>query len=283
MEESRKLLVGVAIAVAIVVGLSAFSWTGREVEGEKNKDYKKFLQNIDKSITSARFGKDPSSSLKSAQTNYKNLVKNEDFENDSPLFTQDNEIKSSFNTLIGQKENLELSEVKTLREKVVEMGTKIGADLPITYDFSTFFILGIAISLAFLSSVACKMLIDWERLEDEKKTVEKWEEKIREAKSKKGKKTQKLELENDKAKNAKRKVWGISIKQAVFYIAPFVLLLPVLKFVYGDWIVAQLPFDWFTSGAFQMIGVSFKYIGWYIFSFFGFAYIWRNLLLREEK
>ncbi len=276
-------MVGVAVAIAIVVGLSAFAWKGREVEGEKNKEYKKFLQNMDESITSARFGRDPSSSLESAQTNYKTLVKNEDFENDSPLFTQDNEIKSSFNTLISQKENTELSEVKTLREKVIGMGTELGADLPITYEFSTLFILGIVISLTFLSSVACKMLIDWEKLEDEKKTVEEWEEKIREAKSGKGKKARKLELENDKAKKAKRKVWGISIKQAVFYIAPFVLLLSVLKFVYGDWIVAQLPFDWFTSGAFQMIGVSFKYIGWYIFSFFGFAYVWRNLLLREEK
>ncbi len=283
IKESQKLLIGVLLAVAIVVGLSYFAWSEREIEDEQNRDYKKFLQNMDKSMSSVRLGWDPSSSLKSAQSNYNNLLQDEDFDNGSDLFVLDNEIKNSFSNLISIKENARTNQVRSLRKDGTSMGESIGASLPFTYKFSSLIIVIISISLAFLSTVGCKVLIDWERLEDDKKTVEELEEKIREAQRGKGKRKRKMEMESGEAKKAKQRVWASSIKQAVFYLAPFLLGLPFLGFVYSDWIVAWLPFNWFTSGMFQSIGVSLNYLGWYGLLFFGFGFIWRELLISGEE
>ncbi len=284
MKESQKLLVGVLLAVAIVVGISAFVWMDGRIEDEKETRYKRVLQGMDKSISDLRFDSDPSSSLKGARDSYTTLVENEGFENDSPLFILDNEIKGSFQNLIDKKSNAKISQVKSLRKDVIEMGGSLGVSLSLAYRFSPFFIVILTISIAFISTAACRILIDWEKLEDAKKSVEKWEEKIREAQRGKGKKKRKLELEGDKLKEAKEKVWANSVKQAFFYLAPLILVLPLLKFVYGSWVVVRLPFNWFNSGMMQqLIGVSFKYLGWYLLSFFGFAYIWREVLISEEK
>lgn len=283
MKESRKLLIGVVVAVAIIIGLAAFTWNDKEVKG-REEDYKLFLQNLGSSVRISRLGGDPSSSLKSAQNNYSNLVEGENFENDSPLSDLDGDIKNSFNTFISKKENAETSKVKSLRKDGASMGERLGVSLRVTYQFSSLIIIILAVLLTFISTVACKMLIDWEKLKEKKEFIEEWEQKILEAKRKKGKKRRKLETKDKEIRSAKERVWGTSIKQAVFYLAPLILLLAFFKLLYSDWIIAWVPFDWFASGMLrQFLGVSFRYLGWSLLAFFGFAQIWREFLLSEEK
>lgn len=158
----------------------------------------------------------------------------------------------------------------------VEIGRRGG-----TADYSNLIILSSAILLTFLSTVLCRMSVDWERLKNAKETVKGWKKEIREAKQRKGKKRRKLELRNEEARKEYENTWLLTIKQSIFYLAPFFLFSALWGILYGNQTIVKLPFDWFSSGAFNWIGGSLSFFGWFFLTYFVFAYTWRTILLRK--
>ncbi len=277
LEGSKQLMIGLLVALAVLVGATAItldSWGGVE---EKNRDYKNLLNNIDHTIASMRLGDDASGYLNSAEGNYESIVSGRTFENGSDLQELHKEIENTFSSLRGG--GVSIIELFDLRSNASEMAVSLGASIPLAFHFPPLIVLMFSISLAFLATLLCRLKVDWEELTKVKDSFDEWKKRMMEAKRKKGKKKRKLELKDEERREKQLKIWKISIKQAVFYLAPFFLLLPLISLVYGEWIIAWLPFNWFTSGFLKAIGVSLGSIGWFAFTYFVFAWIWRDILV----
>ncbi|KXA99191.1 hypothetical protein AKJ41_05830 [candidate division MSBL1 archaeon SCGC-AAA259O05] len=149
-------------------------------------------------------------------------------------------------------------------------------------DYSNLIILSSAILVTFISTVLCRVSVDWIRLESAKEAVEDWKKEMRKAQQRKSKKRRKLELQDEEARKEYEKTWLVTIKQSIFYLAPFFLFLAMWGYFYGGQTVVELPFGWFSSGALQWIGESLGFLGWFFLSYFGFAYVWRKLLLTDR-
>lgn len=158
----------------------------------------------------------------------------------------------------------------------------VGIEGGIVSDYSNLIILSSGILLTFLSTVLCRVSIDWDRLRDAKKSIENWKKEIRKARQRKGKKQRKLELRNEEARKEYEATWLLTIKQTIIYLAPFFLFSAWWGYIYGGQTVVELPFDWFSSGVFQWIGESLGFFGWFLLSYFGFAYTWRKFLLTDR-
>lgn len=283
MEEKQKLLIASIVALAISVGAFTIAWNTHAIREDKNQTYKNLVNNVNKSIQSTRMGQDPSNSLKNVQSNYGNLTSEENFSDTLDLQLLDNQIENNLNLLIDKKENARTVEILNLRNKIFQITNELNTELPFAYKYSPLIILLISTPLALVSTVLCRFLINWDKLREAKENLEKWKSEIKEAQRTRGKKKRKLELEEKNVEKNERKIWGISIKQATFYLGPFALFLALLTFLYGDWIVAWLPFNWFNSGVLQSIGVSFNYFGWFVLTYFGFAQVWRSILIPKTE
>lgn len=280
LEGSQKLMVGLIASLVILAATSAVTLSSRGRLKENNEEYKSLLYNIDHTLASIRIGDDPSGYLNSAEADYDSLVSGRTFENGSKLQELHREIKGTFSSIMGGEE-ISLKELSDFRLKVSSMATSMGASIPLAFCYPPLIVLGFSISLAFLATLLCRLEVDWEALEEAKDSLEEWKKRMLEAKQKKGKKRRKLEMEDEERSKKQTKIWKISIKQAVFYLAPFFLILPWLGSVYGEWRVAWLPFNWFSSGLLKSIGVSLGWLGWFVFTYFGFAWVWRYILISE--
>ncbi|KXB05801.1 hypothetical protein AKJ51_04765 [candidate division MSBL1 archaeon SCGC-AAA382A20] len=279
MNKSRKLLIGTILSILVAVAIFGITWSGRDQLNKKNTNYSKISKNLRKSVELVKIGNDPSDSLKNSLEQYNKMVKGENFENQ--LETLNGEIKSFFNSLISQGKEVKVEKIGNLNKKIGTMASKLGIGLPIAYKYPSMLILCLSVSLAFIGNYLCRKFIDWKKLEEDKESLSNFRKKYRESKRKKGKKKRKLELQEEDYEDIQRNIWQVSIKQAIFYLPFFVIFLAWLGFVYGDWIVAFLPFNWLSSGLLRYIGVSFNYYGWFFLSFFGFAYFWREILVPE--
>lgn len=277
---SRKLLVGLLVSLAILAGATAVTFSSWGELEEKNEEYKSLLYNVDHALVSIRIGDDPSGYLNSAESNYDAIISGQTFENGSKLKELNREIKKTFSSLSAGGET-SLDELFNFRSNVSSMATRVGASIPLAFCYPSLIVLTFSISLAFLATLLCRLGVDWETLKEANNTLEEWKKSMLGAKRKKGKKRRKLELEDEERRRKQTKIWKISIKQAVFYLAPFLLFLPWLGLVYGEWTVAWFPFDWFSSGLLKSIGVSLGLLGWFVFTYFGFAWVWRDVLISE--
>lgn len=278
MKYSRKILVGSVIAFVLFAGLFSITVSAQGGVSGRNKDYKNTLEKLNSSFRSARLDEDTSSSLKDVKSQYEELVSKENFETQPELSNLDNQIMNIFNQgKIGE------GDVRSLKDKVSDMSTELGVGIPFAFQYPSLIILAMSFVLAFFANLLCRGLPDWEGFWSARERIEELRRKIDKAREgKRGKKGKEIELREEDIEKNQRKIWAVSIKQAGFYLAPFFLLLAWLLYIYGDWTVVWLPFNWFTSGAFESIGVSLSSFGWFIFTYFGFAQVWRKVLVPEE-
>lgn len=282
MDESQKILVSTVLATVLLIGLIGATLSGAGGQSASDEKYKDILGNLDGSARALRFRNSPSNALSTAQSQYKNLVKAEDLENNSDILSLDNKIKNSFSYLVSRGENANADRVYDLRNKVSELAGSLGMGLPFAFKYAAPIVFGISILLAFLLTILCMGLTDWEGLEEAKRILEERRKEMGEASRRKGKGKQRFEQKKKELRNKRRKIWAVNIKQAVFYLAPFSLFLAWLGQLYGDWTIVWLPFDWLSSGAFRSIGVSLGVFGWLLLSYFGFAQLWREFLLPKR-
>lgn len=279
MKESRKLLLGSIVALGLVIGLIVVTSDAQNVSNEETRRYKSLVGNFDDSIRKLRLGGNPASALNGVRTKYSGLVSGENFDNGSYLYNLNAQIKDTFNSLIfGGGGGVSLDNLRALKGKVSTMASQLGIGLPFAYSHPALVVLLFSISLGFLGTYLCKRLIRWEKLKSAKRNLEEWRRKMRKAKRKKGKKKRKSELKGEEIRDEQRKLWTISIKQAIFYLALFAVFFAWIGYVFGNWTVAWLPFDSLSS----LTGISLDYFGWFLLTYFGFAYIWRVVLLPER-
>ncbi len=279
MKKSQRNLLGIILAIIVVIGLAAVTVNSLNSREDGNKAYGA-LKRLDDSYSAVIVEEDPKSSLRNAQNWYDSIVASENFDDRPQLKNLDNDISQSFEGLISDSGNASGGEIRTLREKVVSMGNYLGIELPFGYGYSHIVILGLSLGLSFLVTVLCRRVIDWDKLREAKRLVEEWDRKIRKARrEKKGKKKRKLETKSDEITVNEEKIWIINGKQAVFYLSVFLVFLAWLTYVYSGWTVVWLPFTWFGSGSLSAIGVSLGSFGWFLLSYFGFAQVWREILL----
>jgi len=258
----------------ILVVLGSVTWITRDVEGPE-EDYKEIVEDLNHIFESYREGGDPSDTLDRVKQNYEELFEGYDLDDDLI-----NEIENDFGEL---EESFSEDGIISLRSNIAEAADQLDVGLPLAYGNSSLLIALISLLIGLVSTLVCKLSIDWDDLKETKEMIKEKEKRIKELRNKSGKKGQKFDMDDKKIIEGRKKIWGVSITQASVYLGLFLLFIPLFRFIYNEWMVAWLPFDWFTTGAFESIGVSLEYFGWYIFTFFGFSYLWRNLLLNKEE
>lgn len=316
MKDSRKILAGSIISVAVLAGLFAITYEGMVGQSSEDRDYKHLLGSLDSSIKSLRNEDNPYNSLKRASNLYDRIVlakyERREFDNNQKWINLDNEINSKLDSAVKTWRNYRLnaaylkqvysgdqyqkyedqlysnarssaseSMIKDIRSDVMKIEVALGVNLPIVYKHAILILLAISVPLAFLSTVACREFIDWEKYREDKKSAKEWEEKINEAERKRGKKKRKLEVEGEEIVGERKRIWEVSFKQAIIYLGPFLVVLAWLSYVFSDWVVAWLPFAWLYSIPF--IGVSLGVLGWFLFVYLGFSQIWRIALVPERR
>ena len=278
MNESERIKVVSIVALVLVIGLTFLSVNGKVNQSDRTERYRSVVKEIDGAMETVRTGGDPSETVSTINSKYMSLTSGENFSNRPDLESLDNDITKTMIGVVTHKENTELSTLRSLESDVETMAGHLGAGLPIVYKYPALIILVLAVSLAFLGSVLSRKYVDWDELKETQETMEEWKKKIREAKRKKGKKKKrKLDLKNENLIKKREKGWEISFKQTSFYLGPFLLLLALFGFVYGDWTVLWLPFT--ISQVLEVVGPSVGYFGWTLITFFGFAQIFREVIL----
>lgn len=274
MVDNRKILLGSAMAIILLIGVLAASPNAQAAQADGSEDqYKELLETIDGAIRSLRFGNDPTSSLESAKSQYINLVGG-----------GDGEVVDLFNSLIAQGEEAKLEDIQNLRGEVKEAVEATGISLPFYFDHAIFVILGISIPLSLAVTLINRKVVDWKKVNAAKARMKEWQNEFSEAKSKGNKKKmQKLKRRQDAVMKEQKEVMGSTMKPMIFYIIPYILLWWGLNSLYGGWVVAWIPFEfpWPDLGLrlFEGSFVSLGFLGWYILSYFGFAQIWRKFLI----
>ena len=277
MNDSRKWKLVILVSLVVMIGIGSLAWANKDVSGEE-KDYKELMGNLNTSLESLRNGQDPSDSLNSAKEKYGNI-----FDNSVGTNLSDS-ISDSFDSLINEGKSADTSLVISLRDFISSAGDKTGLSLPFTYRFSSLIVLVMSCLGAFVSTILCKVFVDWDMLEDAKNKVEGIREDIEKLRKNKGKKTHKLDLKDEEMNEVKGKLWNASIKQASIYFAFLLVLVPFFKFTFGEWTIVWFPFDWFAASGFQSwLGVSMRYMGWHILTFLGFSFLWRKVFLSKEE
>lgn len=273
MEESQKIMFGSAVALALLLGLFATTLVASVESTGNEENFRDLLGDVDDSLESARIGKNPK--LEGLKSDYKKITP-DNFEGRPELSTLDSQIRSILN-----KSGISLEDIQDLRGKISEMGSELGFGLSSAFEYAVLVILGISLSASFLATLACRSLISWDRLKEAEGSLKRWSEESSESDKKKSKSKREIKERHREVVRKQERVWSINIKQAGFYLAPFFLLLAWYGYVFSDWTVAWLPFDWFTSGMFESVGVSLTSFGWLIISYFGFAQLWRMALLSK--
>ncbi len=277
MSDSRKWKLVILVSLVVMIGIGSFAWANRDVSG-RERDYKELIGDLNTSLRSLRNGQDPSSSLNSAEGKYGDLF------GDNVGNNLSDSISDSFDSLISDGNSADTSLMISLRGFISSAGDQSGLSLPLAYRFSSLIILVMSSLGAFVSTILCKVFVDWDMLEDAKNRVEEIREDIENLRKKKGKKAHKMDLKDEKMSEVRGKLWDASIKQASIYLAFLVILIPIFKFTFGEWTIVWFPFDWFTaSGVQSWLGVSMRYMGWHILTFLGFSYLWRKIFLSKEE
>lgn len=278
MVSSRTIKTGTVLMVALLIGSVAVAM-GFQDDG--NEEYRDLVNDLDKAKEAERIGKSSSSSIRNISNGYRSLVSGEDFENASKLDNLNRRIHNQL-MMISVRENISADQVEDLRSDVIEMGDELGFESGFVFEYSSLIVLLFSISLSFLGTVALLKFLDWDRLKEAEDNVEKWREKIRESLGDR-KKEKKLDREKEKWKGENNKIWIFSFKQAFVYLALFLVGLAWLSFVYGDWLVVWVPFNWITSSLTESIGIAFGCLGWFGISFFGFSFLFRSILISDES
>jgi uncharacterized membrane protein (DUF106 family) len=110
-----------------------------------------------------------------------------------------------------------------------------------------------------------------------KKIFGDWQRELMSAQRKKDMKTvHKLQQQQKEMMALQGQVMMSSFKPAIFTMIPYFILWWALSGVYGNWVVAWLPFTLPILGS-----VSLGFLGWFILTYFGFSSIWRRLLIGD--
>ncbi len=155
-----------------------------------------------------------------------------------------------------------------------------------TMPYSAVFIVVVSVSLAVISIVATKIFTDFDEMKADMEKVKEWQAKFNEAR-----KTQDPRLLQE-VMDSQRQIMAIQTrmmssrcKPMLIYYVPFLLVFAILGAVYGNAVVAILPFNpqdalGFLDGymGYNVPGSGFgmTYFWWYLLSSFGLGNLIRK-------
>lgn len=253
-----------------VVSISILSTGVVRAQGESVKpDARKLVETIDASISSLRRGDaDGAKTLLSLASDwYDNYFSPNVGDN-----SLDNQIKEHFASLKG---NPVEKDIFTLRGKILQV-----APLSAFYEYSIFVILAIAAAVSLGTTVITKRAVDWEKVRRNKAEVSKFYNQLREAMKKRdAKEVHKLQQMRPEISKLQGEIFSQTMKPAIFYLIPIMIIWIILLNLYSGWVVAWLPFtiDLPFFGRLVAFGVGW----WYIISSFGFSQIFRKIMIRD--
>lgn len=269
----RKILT--IIILCILLGAS---WTVAVAQQAEEKDQdivQNVLSDIDSSIIALRKGNTSgaANALESAMGEYDKISPSvENVDNNL-----DHRIKQDFNQLMSSPDE---DDIRSLRADVSLAASIIGASVSVIYEHAMLVILAIAILFSLIITLITKRVVDWGKVKQIKAEVNAWRKELQDAQRKKDmKRLYKLQQDQKRVLGLQGQMMMSSLKPAIFYIIPYILLWSWLSGLYSGWVITWLPF----TLPLPIVGtmVSFGFLPWFLLSYFGFSSIWRKLLIGD--
>jgi uncharacterized membrane protein (DUF106 family) len=204
------------------------------------------------------------------------LIRDKDFDR-----SLDARITQAFESL--QKEPTE-ENIRALRSDISLIANKLGIRLSPIYEYALFVILGLSAIIALLVTLVNRRVVNWERMKQIKAEVAAFQKELRDAQIKRDmKRIHKLRQERKRIFALQGEMMRENLKPTFYYIIPLFIFWMVLSHVYGGWVVAWLPFGLPLPHFlfFRGTWVSCGFLSWYFLTYFGFAQIFRKLLIHD--
>lgn len=277
----------VTLIAFIILGLSLSPAYADSSPDDRREEFRNLLKTTDGIIRSLRLGNGEvaENRLQILEDDYRSV-----FSSVSGGNGLHDEIISLFDRLKNSPE-LNIEDVKTLREKIEELGESEGMGPSFVYDHAMFVILGVSSVLAFTVNFISRTVVDWEKLNRVKRKQSELQDELKKARKEKDpKKMHKLQRKQQQFMQEHMGTMFSPMKTMLIIIIPFIIVFRVLSSTYGGWAVAWLPFnlpwpdiDFFlVSRFFKGTAASLGFFGWYLLSYFGLSQIMRKILVPSQ-
>lgn len=269
----RRILVIIVLCALLSASFAVV--TAQQAEEEERDIVRNVLNKIDSSIIALRKGNTDgaASALESAMGEYNKISPSVENVDDN----LDRKINQDFSQLMGSPDE---DGIRSLRADVSRAAGIIGASVSVIYEHAMLVILAIAVLFSLIITLITKRVVDWKKVKQIKKEVEDWRKQLLEAQRKKDmKRLYKLQQDQKRVLGLQGQMMMSSLKPAIFYIIPYILLWSWLSGLYSGWVIAWLPFTLPLPYFGTM--VSFGFLPWFLLSYFGFSSIWRKLLIGD--
>ena len=155
-----------------------------------------------------------------------------------------------------------------------------------TMPYSAVFIVVVSVSLAVISIIATKLFTNFEDMKADMEKVKEWQAKFNEARRTQGPRLLQEVMDSQRQiMNIQTRMMSARCKPMLIYYVPFLLVFAILAAVYGNTIVAILPFnpqnylgflnDWMGRDV-PGSGFGMTYFWWYLLSSLGLGNLIRK-------
>lgn len=277
----RIILPGIIFLIVLVSSCTLVDANANQVDQE---DYRGLLMKVDGKIRSLRFNRElTENDFINLENRYISL-----FPGDGGL---KDEVKNSLQEFQMDPSEVEIEDLRSLREDIVKVAESEGVELSFIYEYAVLVILGVSVTLAFSVNMISRVFVNWEEVNEAKRKQSEIQDELKEARNENDtKRVHKLQKEQQKFMQEHMGTMMSPMKTMLVIFIPFIIVFSIMRGTYGGWVVAWLPFKFpwldinlpLLSNFFKGTMVSLGFFGWYILSYFGLSQILRNILVPSE-
>jgi uncharacterized membrane protein (DUF106 family) len=239
-------------------------------------DLESIVRSLDSAIVALRRGGNARTLISSAERVYTEKFAQAVEEADNNLHQK---IVEFFNTVSTRpaEEN-----IFALRRMVVGAGGLVGAVVSPVYSHAVFVIAIITFLLSLGITLVTKRVINWELVHRYRAEISQFMREYREVLRRQDRKRlHKLEPQLREIRQKNMVLMTETMKPALYYFIPLVVLWYLLAGVFRGWVVAWLPFTVSLPIYGKWVACGFGW--WYLLTFLVFSTLLRTLLLPEES
>jgi uncharacterized membrane protein (DUF106 family) len=267
-----KLWVACLLASLLLVAMVG----ALEAQEAKGGDLESIVKSLDSAVVALRRGGSPSPSLEAAKKVYENKF--------SPMLEN---VENALNTRIlgafgSVLQSPSEENIFALRADIIHAAGLLGISVSPLYSYSIFIIAGIAFFLSYFITLLHKRTVNWELVNRYKTEISQFMREYREILRRQDRKRlHKLEPRMKEIRRMQGVVFSETMKPALYYFIPLVLLWWILGGVFSGWVVAWLPFSLDLPIFGRWVACGFGW--WYLLTYLTFSTILRGVLIPESR
>lgn len=264
-----KLIYPLTVAVVLLL---AVSYVAQVTADESTRNLETIIAGIDSRVREMRIKGESSATIPATISDlFRSTFSG--FEDDFP------ELYGEIVTALG--ESLPEENIFALRNSILTMGAVSGVHLTFTRRYSLLMVFLISALVSLIVTLISKEKVNWKLVREYKAKISAFAKEEREAKMK-GDRKRLIKLSERKPEiyRMQSEVMAQTMKPTLYYFVPLMILWFLLMRVFGNWVLAFLPFrlDLPFVGTVVTFGVEW----WYFISYLACSSLFRALIIKEE-